>query len=64
VKRRKNHFLSVVIPAYQQEKTIAKDLKRIKKVLDKIRYDYEIIVVVDGKIDRTLLRRLNPLKSK
>jgi len=49
----KNHFLSVVIPAYKQEKTIAKDLKNIKEVLDTIRYDYEIVMVVDGKVDKT-----------
>jgi len=50
---KKNHLLSVVVPAYKQEKTIVKDLKRIKNVLDKIRYDYEIICVVDGKMDKT-----------
>lgn len=43
----------MVIPAYKQARTITQDLKRIKEVLDKIRYDYEIIVVVDGKIDET-----------
>lgn len=53
MKGRKNHLLSVVIPAYKQEKTIVEDLKRVQKVLDKIRYDYEIVVVVDGKIDKT-----------
>jgi len=47
------HFLSLVIPAYRQEKTIVKNVKYIKKVLDTIRYDYEIIVVVDGMIDET-----------
>lgn len=47
------YLFSVVVPAYKQEKTIEKDLRRIKNVLDKIRYDYEIIVVVDGKVDRT-----------
>lgn len=49
----KSHFLSVVLPAFKQEKTIADDLGRIKKVLDQIRYDYEIIVVIDGKLDKT-----------
>lgn len=49
-------FLSVIIPAYKQEKTIAKDLQRIAGILRKIRYDYEIIVVVDGKIDKTYPR--------
>lgn len=49
-------LLSVIIPAYKQEKTIVKDLKRIKKILDKIRYDYEIIIIVDGRVDRTYER--------
>jgi len=53
VKKHKNHILSVVIPAYKQEKTIARDLRRIRDVLEKIRYGYEIIVVIDGKVDRT-----------
>jgi len=51
--KKRNHLISVVIPAYKQEKTIAKDLKQIKEVLDKIRYDYEIVCVVDGRIDKT-----------
>ncbi|MBM4401986.1 MAG: glycosyltransferase [Candidatus Cloacimonetes bacterium] len=46
-------LLSVIVPAYQQEKTIAKDLERIKKVLAKLRYDYEMICVVDGQVDKT-----------
>ena len=46
-------LLSVIVPAYQQEKTIGKDLKRIQDVLDKLRYDYEIICVVDGEVDKT-----------
>lgn len=49
-----NHFLSLIIPAYKQEKTIVKDVLHIKKVLDTIRYDYEIIVVLDGLIDKSL----------
>jgi glycosyltransferase involved in cell wall biosynthesis len=47
------HFLSLIIPVYKQEKTILPDLKRIKKNLDTIRYDYEIIAVVDGRVDRS-----------
>lgn len=48
------HFISVVIPAYKQAKTIKTDLLNIKHTLDKIRYDYEIILIVDGiKIDQT-----------
>ncbi len=60
---RKNHLLSVVIPAYKQEKTIVEDLKRVEKVLDKIRYDYEIVVVVDGKTDKTF-ENAKKIKSK
>ncbi len=48
------HLISVIIPAYKQEKTIKDDLIRIKHVLDQLRYDYEIILVVDGNVDKTL----------
>lgn len=43
------HFLSVIIPIYKQEKTILQDLMNINQTLRKIRYDYEIIAIVDGK---------------
>lgn len=51
-----SHFLSVIVPVYKQEKTIEQDLKNINNVLSQIRYDYEIIVVVDGiTIDKSLI---------
>ncbi len=46
--KNKNHFLSIIIPIYKQEKTIKKDLELINETLKQIRYDYEIIAVVDG----------------
>lgn len=46
-------LLSVIIPAYKQEKTIHRDLLKIIGVLDRLRYAYEIIVVVDGMYDNT-----------
>jgi glycosyltransferase involved in cell wall biosynthesis len=49
----KTKLVSVIIPAFKQEKTIVKDLSRIQKVLEQIRYPYEMIVVVDGQIDKT-----------
>lgn len=52
-KARKSHLLSLIIPAFKQEKTIQKDIKRIVKVLDTIANKYEIIVVVDGFLDKT-----------
>lgn len=58
----KDHFLSVVIPAFKQEKTIVRDVSRIRDVLEQIRYDYEIIIVVDGFVDETY-KRAQKLKS-
>jgi glycosyltransferase involved in cell wall biosynthesis len=43
-----NHFLSVIVPVYKQAKTIRQDLYSIIDTLDRIRYDYELIAVVDG----------------
>lgn len=45
--------LSLIIPAYKQEKTIIKDVYGIEKVLKKLPYNYEIIIVVDGFLDNT-----------
>ena len=50
-KKNVSHFLTLIVPVYRQEKTIVKNLHIIKQALDAIRYDYEIIAVVDGKID-------------
>jgi len=47
------HFLSVIIPTYQQEKTIVTNIRRIQKVLESIRYPYEMIVVIDGEGSQT-----------
>ena len=47
------HLVSLIVPAYRQEKTIVRNIRELQKVLDTIRYDYEIIVVVDGMIDDT-----------
>jgi glycosyltransferase involved in cell wall biosynthesis len=52
--KKDTHFLSLIIPVYKQEKTIIRDLRRIKRTLDNIRYDYEIIVVIDGVMDTSL----------
>jgi glycosyltransferase involved in cell wall biosynthesis len=49
-------LLSVVVPAYKQEKTIKSDLETIDNTLHgglPIDYDYEIICVVDGDLDKT-----------
>jgi len=54
-----SHFLSLIIPAYKKEKQILENIKAIKNVLDKIRYDYEILVIVDGDLDDTYKKLKN-----
>ncbi|MBI2011683.1 glycosyltransferase [Candidatus Daviesbacteria bacterium] len=49
----KSPLLSVIVPIYRQEKRVVKDLRKIKAVLDKIRYRSELICVVDGMVDDT-----------
>jgi glycosyltransferase involved in cell wall biosynthesis len=46
-------LLSLVVPAYKQEKTIIEDIKNLDKVLSSFAYEHEIIVVVDGFLDKT-----------
>jgi len=46
-------YLSVIIPAYNEEKRITKTLNIISSYLQKQPYSYEIIVVVDGAKDAT-----------
>lgn len=52
-------LLSLVVPAYKQEKTIIKDIKNLNDVLSGLGLDFEIIVVVDGFIDKTYGRISN-----
>lgn len=61
--------LSVVIPAYNEEKRIRGTLSRIYDFLSKKNYSYEVIVVDDGSVDGTVgvvagtvLHRENKLK--
>ncbi|MCK4454007.1 glycosyltransferase family 2 protein [Candidatus Parcubacteria bacterium] len=46
-------YLSVIIPAYNEEKRITNTLKETNKYLSRQSYDYEIIVVNDGSKDKT-----------
>jgi glycosyltransferase involved in cell wall biosynthesis len=57
-------LLSVIVPAYRQEKTIEKDLKNIDQVLKEglKDIDYEIICVVDGMVDETF-KEASKIKS-
>ena len=46
-------LVSVVIPAYNEELAIEHDIQIIRKALDEAGYDWELIVVDDGSVDRT-----------
>ncbi len=46
-------FLSVVIPAYNEEKRISKTLVAVAAYLKKQRYPSELLVVIDGAKDNT-----------
>jgi glycosyltransferase involved in cell wall biosynthesis len=60
------HFISLIIPAYKQEKILVVNIKQIIKVLNQIRYDFEIIVVLDGDIDNSFekLKKANLKKVR
>jgi len=47
-------YLSVIIPAYNEEKRLPKTLEEIDKYLSKQNYDYEILAVNDGSKDKTV----------
>lgn len=46
-------MLSIIVPAYKQEKTIYQDLISILGVLDSLNREYELLLVVDGEVDDT-----------
>ncbi len=47
-------FLSVVIPAYNEEGRIETSLEKISLYLERQRYTYELILVDDGSSDQTV----------
>ena len=47
-------YLSVVIPAYNEEQRIGESLTKIDDYLKKQGYDFELIVVDDGSNDKTV----------
>ena len=47
-------YLSIVIPAYNEEKRIGDTLDKIYEFLKTKSYDYEVIVIDDGSRDKTV----------
>lgn len=58
--------LSIVIPAYNEEKNIIPLYRELKEVLQKTKKSYEIIIIDDGSKDETLdvLKRLSKTDKK
>ncbi len=52
--RKKIELLSLIIPVYKQEKTIARNLRLILLALEKLNFPYEVIVIIDGFVDKSL----------
>lgn len=55
-------FLSLVVPCYNQEKTIVRDIKKLIRTLNDLNVPYEIIIVVDGSMDKTY-QNIKSIKS-
>lgn len=55
-------YLSIIIPAYNEEKRIGRTLRAVSDYLKKQTYDYEILVVNDGSRDGTapLVKNMEP----
>ena len=45
--------ISIVIPVFNEEAAIIEDMKKIKEIMDKTSYEYEILVINDGSVDTT-----------
>jgi len=46
-------FISIIIPVYKQEKTIKKDIESIITALSSLSLPFEVIPVIDGKLDNS-----------
>lgn len=55
--------ISIIIPSYKQEKTIRENIENIKSALNELAFNYEIIVVIDGNVDKSY-NAIKDLRSK
>lgn len=56
-------LLSLIVPAFQQEKTIQEDIYNLCDTLQKLKIPYELILVNDGSTDKTL-ENIKKVKKK
>jgi len=57
------HGLSILVPAYNEEKTIARCVNDVTQTLDGSNLGYEIIIIDDGSPDRTFELAKDAIKS-
>jgi len=50
---KENKIISIVVPVYNEEEVIEIFIEELFKVLQKIKYSYEVIIVDDGSHDKT-----------
>ncbi|KKK60491.1 hypothetical protein LCGC14_3023820, partial [marine sediment metagenome] len=54
--------ISVIVPAFNEERHITENIKEIIKVLDEAASDYEVVIVDDGSHDETYEKALDACK--
>ncbi len=59
MRRGKGKLLSVIVPVFRQEKTIVQDIRNLLNVLDRMPVQSEVIVVIDGEVDKSRQRALS-----
>ncbi len=62
-KEDKIKLISLVVPAYKQQKTILKNVEVLMDELSKLPYKSELLIVIDGNLDNTS-QKLEKLKKK
>ncbi len=50
---KRNTLVSIIVPSFKNESVIEESIDRLRKTMDRTNYKYEIIVVVDGMVDKT-----------
>lgn len=63
LRRQEFKLISVIVPVYRGEKTIERDINQINGALFQLNIPYEVIVVVDGIIDKTLDKASRMIKK-
>lgn len=56
-------LISVIIPTFKQEKIISESVRKIAKTMEELPFEFEMIIVVDGKVDKTH-EKLSKFKSQ